>query len=141
MLASTKKTMNNSTVATNKSSIVKQKETLFFFIFCKVKQALNLIYLFSRKCLWVSSTGNTSIIVGLIVIILPFAFAYFMEMQKELLKIQGGSTNNIMQLDKDRKFTDQFHCSVSFHYSLSILFQFYLFLLPHPHHHTKARLF
>ena len=28
---------------------------------------------------------------GLIVIILPFAFAYVMEMQKELLKIQGSN--------------------------------------------------
>jgi hypothetical protein len=27
------------------------------------------------------------------VVILPFAFAYFMEMQKELMKIQGGSTS------------------------------------------------
>jgi len=27
---------------------------------------------------------------GAIVVVLPFAFAYFMEMQKELLKIQNG---------------------------------------------------
>ena len=35
--------------------------------------------------------------VGLIVVLLPFAFAYFMEMQKELMKIQGGSKCRSMQ--------------------------------------------
>ena len=34
--------------------------------------------------------------IGLIMIILPFAFAYFLEMQKELMKIQG-SNYSLMQ--------------------------------------------
>jgi hypothetical protein len=37
--------------------------------------------------------GYNIVYSGLIVVILPFAFAYFMEMQKELMKIQGGSTS------------------------------------------------
>jgi len=28
--------------------------------------------------------------IGVIMVVLPFAFAYFMEMQKELMKVQGG---------------------------------------------------
>ena len=34
---------------------------------------------------------------GLIVVILPFAFAYFIEMQKELMKMQGGSKYGVIQ--------------------------------------------
>ena len=65
MLASTKKTLNSSTVAT-KSSSTKQKESFFAFIFRKIREAFNRVYLFSRKCLWVSSTGTISFIQGLL---------------------------------------------------------------------------
>ena len=61
MLASTKKTLNNSTVA-SKTGSIKQKESFFAFIFRKVREALNRVYLFSRKCLWVSSTGTLLLI-------------------------------------------------------------------------------
>ena len=37
--------------------------------------------------MWITSTGTTLDKIGLIVIILPFAFAYLMEMQKEIAKI------------------------------------------------------
>lgn len=37
MLASSKKTLNNSTVATSKSSVSKQKETFFAFVFRKIR--------------------------------------------------------------------------------------------------------
>lgn len=37
MLASSKKTLNNSTVATSKSSVAKQKETFFGFVFRKIR--------------------------------------------------------------------------------------------------------
>lgn len=59
MLASTKKTINSSTVAT-KSASIKQKESFFAFIFRKIREAFSRFYLFSRKCLWVSSTGTAS---------------------------------------------------------------------------------
>jgi hypothetical protein len=83
MLASTKKTINNSTVATFKSSsTIKKKESFFSFIFRKITEIFNRVYLFSRKFLWVSSTGTSANIIGLILFVLPFAFLYFMEMQK-----------------------------------------------------------
>lgn len=58
MLASSKKTLNNSTVATSKSTVAKQKETFFAFVFRKIREAFARVYLFSRRCLWVSSTGT-----------------------------------------------------------------------------------
>lgn len=58
----------------------------------KLAEAFRSVYLFSRRCLWVSSTGKLWRDVGLMIVVLPFAFAYFMEMQKELAMIQAGST-------------------------------------------------
>ena len=61
MLASTKKTLNNSTVAT-KSASIKQKESFFAFIFRKVREAFSRFFVLSRKCLWVTSTGTVAFI-------------------------------------------------------------------------------
>jgi hypothetical protein len=43
----------------------------------------------SRKFLWISSTGKKTIYLALIIVFLPFAFSYFIEMQNELMKING----------------------------------------------------
>jgi hypothetical protein len=82
MQSSIKKPLANSTVSSLKSSTGNRKESFFAFIFRRVREALTQILAFSRKCLWVTSTGKTIHHKGAIVIVLPFAFAYFMEMQK-----------------------------------------------------------
>ena len=42
----------------NKSASLKTKESFFAFVLRKLTEAFRSVYLFSRRCLWVSSTGK-----------------------------------------------------------------------------------
>ena len=54
--------------------------------------------------------GYLFIEIGLIMIILPFAFAYFLEMQKELMKIQGSNSSSMQWTDAQPCF--EANCSI-----------------------------
>lgn len=53
------------------------------------RSTLSILRILQKMALdWIHRYKITNI--GGIIVVLPFAFAYFMEMQKELLKIQNG---------------------------------------------------
>ena len=91
MLASnknaTRSTRLSSTSKTNTSSLSKsssdQKQGFIGFVFRKLFAWASLFWGKLRSGLWIGSTGNyLFILLGFILLVLPFTFAYLMEFQK-----------------------------------------------------------
>ena len=79
MFASTKRSGVRSTMSSSRAVQKPRKDESFFaYIFRKVREMFMGLWGYSRKFLWVATTGTCAIILGLIVFILPFAFAYFL---------------------------------------------------------------
>lgn len=57
MLASTKKSTVRSTLSSSRAA--PKNETFFAFMFRKLKEAFMGLWMYSRKFLWVSTTGIT----------------------------------------------------------------------------------
>lgn len=60
MLASTKKSGVRSTVSSSRASGMKKPETFMSYLFRKMKEIFMGFWMYSRKFLWISTTGTHS---------------------------------------------------------------------------------
>lgn len=83
MLSSTKKFKSTSNTSMNSSTGVKGKnENFLSFLYRRLSETISSMFTYSKKFMWFGSTGTHFSIAGLIIVLLPFVFAHFMEMQK-----------------------------------------------------------
>lgn len=125
MLASSKRSMNSSTMAASKSSINKPKANEGFrvYLFNKISDISSKVWGGCRKFMWITSTGKLFLHIGLIIIILPFAFGYMMEMQKEMSKFMASNAyvrfsvkqqNDLRGRSGDRLFLHKHYLYITF---------------------------
>lgn len=67
------------------------KDSFFVYLYKRVWAWTLAFWGKARKSLWVLSTGNYLSYLGFILLILPFSFAYIMELQKETMRIMQGN--------------------------------------------------
>jgi hypothetical protein len=59
MLFSTKKSQGSTLTSTTRTTAAKKKETFWAYIMRKCREAFMSLWMYSRKFLWISTTGNS----------------------------------------------------------------------------------